>query len=91
MPDSQIQQREIAALFAEIGAIKLILLALLKGSLPTDKGERWAELEAMIHLIEDAASKMAVRGADNDQSKLLMQQSLDLAREFVRGLSPKFQ
>jgi hypothetical protein len=87
---AEIEQKTVADIFAEIGALKLMLYAILKGSIPREKPEAWAEIEAMVTVMETAAKSMAVDGADKATSDDLVNRSLKLASQFTRSLSPKF-
>jgi hypothetical protein len=90
MADREIENRPTAILLAEIASVKLILRAILEGALPQEKSERWAEIEAMVSMIENSARRSTIMGAGADDTKQIMKVAQELAVNFVRGLSPKF-
>jgi len=76
-------------ILAEIVATKMVLQGILEGHLPPEKAERWAELEALVSLIERHATKSVISGAGDALSAKLRESGKDRAIAFVRSLMPK--
>jgi hypothetical protein len=90
MSESEIKNNPLAGIYAEIAGIKMILRAILEGGLPTEKPERWAEIEAMVSLIEANAKRVVIPGAEAEQAQQIVDAAQKLAIDFVRALTPKF-
>jgi len=90
MSESEIKNSPLAGVYAEIAGVKMILRAILEGGLATEKTERWAEIEAMVSLIEANAKRVVITGAEAEQAQQIVDAAQKLAIDFVRGLIPQF-